>query len=112
MAQNREERREQFKKAFGANKVEIIPADERFQIDIHDREERVGAYSRVSTMSGEQVESFEAQKLYYTKFIAQNPNWTMVDMYADEGISATSTKRRKDSSGLSMIVWKGKFRWS
>lgn len=95
MAQNREERREQFKKAFGANKVEIIPADERFQIDIHDREERVGAYSRVSTMSGEQVESFEAQKLYYTKFIAQNPNWTMVDMYADEGISATSTKRRK-----------------
>ena len=73
MAQNREERREQFKKAFGANKVEIIPADERFQIDIHDREERVGAYSRVST---------------------------------------TSPNEEKDSSGLSMIVWKGKFRWS
>lgn len=95
MAQDREERREQFKKAFGANKVEIIPADEHYQIDVHDRKERVGAYSRVSTMSGEQVESFEVQKLYYTKLIAQNPNWTMVDMYADEGISATSTKRRK-----------------
>ena len=95
MAQDREERREQFKKAFGANKVEIIPADEHYQIDVHDRKERVGAYSRVSTMSGEQVESFEVQKLYYTKLIAQNPNWTMVGMYADEGISATSTKRRK-----------------
>lgn len=100
MAQNREERREQFKKAYGANKVEIIPADERYLIDVHDREERVGAYSRVSTMSGEQVESFEAQKLYYTELIEKNPNWTMVGMYADEGISATSIKRRKEFQRL------------
>jgi len=94
MAQNREERRQQFKRAYGAHEVEVIPADEKYQIDIHDRHEMVGAYSRVSTMSGMQVESFETQKLYYTKFIEQHPNWTMVDMYADEGISATSTKKR------------------
>lgn len=100
MAQDREERREQFNNAFGAHKVEVIPADEKYQIDVHQRQENVGAYSRVSTMSGHQVESFELQKEYYTQFIAAHPNWTMYDMYADEGISVTSTKKRLEFQRL------------
>ncbi|TDT50754.1 recombinase family protein [Fonticella tunisiensis] len=54
---------------------------------------RVAAYARVSTDNEEQLQSFEAQMDYYTKYIKSNPEWTFVKVYTDEGISATSTKR-------------------
>ena len=50
---------------------------------------------RVSTMSEMQAESFEIQQQYYNEFIAKHPNWTLVRIYADEGISATSVNNRK-----------------
>lgn len=55
---------------------------------------RVAAYARVSTDSDEQYSSYEAQVGYYTNFIQNKPNWEFVKVYADEGISGTSTKRR------------------
>ena len=55
---------------------------------------RVAAYARVSTDSDEQFTSFEAQVDYYTRQITANPDWTMVEVYTDEGISGTNTKRR------------------
>ncbi|WP_342455620.1 recombinase family protein [Caloramator sp. Dgby_cultured_2] len=33
---------------------------------------------------------------YYTKYIKANPDWIFVNVYTDEGISATSTKREMD----------------
>lgn len=57
---------------------------------------KVAAYARVSTDSDEQYSSYEAQVTYYTNFIQSKPNWEFVRMYADEGISGTSTKRRDD----------------
>ncbi len=57
---------------------------------------RVAVYARVSTKSTEQVSSIENQTKYYTEKIAKTPNWEMQDIYKDEGISGTSTKRRKD----------------
>lgn len=57
---------------------------------------RVAAYARVSTDSDEQYSSYEAQVTYYTNFIQAKPNWEFVKVYADEGISGTSTKRRDD----------------
>ena len=45
---------------------------------------RVAAYARVSTDSDEQFTSFEAQVDYYTRQIAANPDWTMVEVYTDE----------------------------
>ena len=57
---------------------------------------RVAPYCRVSTMSEMQAESFEIQQQYYNEYIAKHPNWTLVRIYADEGISATSVKNRKD----------------
>lgn len=57
---------------------------------------RVAAYARVSTDSDEQYSSYEAQVTYYTNFIQSKPNWEFVKVYADEGISGTSTKRRDD----------------
>jgi site-specific DNA recombinase len=55
---------------------------------------RVAAYARVSTDNEEQLSSFDAQMDYYTRHIKSNPAWTFVEVYADEGISATSTKKR------------------
>lgn len=95
MKENREEIRRQFTEELGSREVIVVPAKEEFKRDINERHELVGAYSRVSTMSGQQLESYEEQKYYYVNFIKQHPNWTMVKMYADEGISATSTKKRK-----------------
>lgn len=55
---------------------------------------RVAAYARVSTEFEEQLSSFDAQMDYYTKHIKSNHAWTFVEVYTDEGISATSTKKR------------------
>ena len=55
---------------------------------------RVAAYARVSTDSDEQFTSFEAQVDYYTRQIAANPDWAMVEVYTDEGITGTNTKKR------------------
>lgn len=54
----------------------------------------VAGYARVSTDNEEQLTSYEAQVDYYTKYIRSNPEWEFVEVYTDEGISATSTKRR------------------
>ena len=60
------------------------------------RQLRVAAYCRVSTGDEEQLTSYENQKAFYTEKIMKNPEWTMVDIFADEGITGTSTCRRKD----------------
>ena len=55
---------------------------------------RVAAYCRVSTDKDEQLNSFEVQKTYYTEKITSNPNWKMAGIFADEGITGTSMKKR------------------
>jgi len=59
-------------------------------------EKRVAVYARVSTKSEEQVSSIENQTKYYTEKIEKNPNWNMHEIYADEGKSGTSIKKRKE----------------
>ncbi len=56
---------------------------------------RVAGYARVSTDSEEQQTSYEAQVDYYTRYIRSNPEWEFVNVYTDEGISATNTKKRE-----------------
>ena len=56
---------------------------------------RVAAYARVSTTMDEQNNSFEAQKDYYEKLITTTPGWTYTGIYADRGISGTSTDHRE-----------------
>ena len=64
---------------------------------IRDEEhKRVAVYARVSTKSREQVSSIENQTKYYTDKIAKTPNWTLTEIYSDEGKSGTSKKWRKD----------------
>lgn len=57
---------------------------------------KVAAYCRVSTEQEEQLNSFENQVSYYTAYINGKEEYEMAGIYADEGISGTSTKRRKD----------------
>ena len=57
---------------------------------------RVAAYCRVSTDQEEQLNSFENQVEYYTKYIQDNPLYQMAGIYADEGISGTNTKKREE----------------
>lgn len=56
---------------------------------------RVCAYCRVSTDNDEQKTSYDAQVDEYTTRIKNNPEWELAKIYADEGISGTSTKKRK-----------------
>ena len=55
----------------------------------------VAAYARVSTDLEEQQSSYQAQIDYYTNYIQSRADWEFVGMYADEGISGTSTKHRQ-----------------
>ena len=59
------------------------------------QKKRVCAYVRVSTDNFEQKSSYDAQVDEYTKRINENPEWDFIGIFADEGISGTSTKHRK-----------------
>ena len=61
---------------------------------------RMAAYCRVSTDSKEQLTSYETQKKVYTEMIASRKDWTLVDIYADEGISGTRADKRPDFNRL------------
>lgn len=55
---------------------------------------RIAAYCRVSTDKEDQANSFAAQCRYFREYILRNPQWELHEIYADEGISGTSTKKR------------------
>ena len=65
---------------------------EKKQTDYYDNDvhQRIGIYVRVSTDDIRQTTSYELQKKYYEDFVVHHPNWTLVRIYADEGISGTS----------------------
>ena len=69
---------------------------------------RVAAYCRVSTDEEDQLNSLETQMQYYTSKIAENPNWSMVGIYADEGISGTRADKRDQFMKLMRDCQKGK----
>lgn len=69
---------------------------------------RVAAYARVSTDSGEQYTSYVAQVSYYTEYIQSHEGWEFVDMYADEGITGTSTKKRERFNDMVKDALNGK----
>lgn len=82
---------------------------------------KVAAYCRVSTDSDEQETSYEAQCRHYTDFINGNPSWELAGIYADEGISGTSTKHREqfnrmiadcEAGLIDMVITKSISRWA
>lgn len=79
-----------------AKTITIIPADPQLAEQKAKRQLRVAAYCRVSTDDEEQLTSYEAQKTYYTDKIMNNKNWTMAGVFADEGITGTSARKRPE----------------
>lgn len=76
-------------------KITEIPANPVFHnIRKTRRRLRVAAYCRVSTEEEEQQNSFEVQIQYYTQKICGNPEWELAGIFADEGISGVSTRKR------------------
>ena len=75
--------------------VIVIPANLE-AISSSKRQLRVAAYCRVSTDDEEQLTSYEAQKNYYTDKIMTNKEWTMAGIFADEGITGTSARKRPE----------------
>ena len=79
-------------------RVRVIPATKAPETlrKAQDGKMRVAAYCRVSTDSEEQLNSYEAQQSYYTQKIQDSPDWEMAGIYADEGITGTSLKKRTE----------------
>ena len=72
------------------------------------RQLRVIAYCRVSTKQEEQLNSYETQKNYYTERINAEPNWTLVGIFADKGITGTSVKNRDEFNKMIKLCKHGK----
>lgn len=68
--------------------IEEIPAKPKEEKSI-----RVGAYARVSSDKDAAFHSLEAQTEYYREFVGNHPDWTLVDIYSDNGISGTIINR-------------------
>lgn len=56
---------------------------------------RVAAYARVSTDKDDQTNSLENQKTYFKNYILDHEDWQLAEVYYDEGISGTQTKKRQ-----------------
>jgi len=74
----------------------------------HSGKQRVAAYCRVSTNSEEQLNSYTAQKNYYTQKIEENPDWEMAGIFADEGLSGTSMKKRAEFNRMIAACKRGR----
>ncbi len=74
-----------------------------------DKKRRVAAYCRVSTDSDDQANSFESQQRYFKQYIEHHPDWELYEIFADEGISGTNTKKRKQFNRMITCAKNGDF---
>lgn len=92
------DKQDQIRKAY-ENKIDVecIPPTRTNQEDGSDKKKlRVAVYCRVSTDSEDQMASYETQKQAYRAYVSNRPDWELVDIYPDPGISGTSLKNRKE----------------
>lgn len=80
-----------------------------------DRLLKVAAYARISTDKDDQANSLESQKRYFADYIRTQQDWTLTEVYFDEGISGTQSKNRAGfqsmiasalSGGIDLILTK------
>ena len=89
--------------------VHVIPAQVNIQDEIKSayRQLRVAAYCRVSTKEEEQLNSYEVQTKYYIEKINSEPKWSLVEIFADKGISGTSLKKRDEFKRMIKMCKRG-----
>ncbi len=73
------------------------------------KKRKVAAYCRVSTDNEDQANSFESQQRYFRQYIERNPDWELYEVFADEGISGTNTKKRKEFNRMIACAKNGDF---
>ena len=69
----------------------------------------VASYCRVSTDQEDQHNSFASQQRYFRDYIQHHPDWELYAVYADEGITGTSTKKRTQFNRMIEDAYAGKF---
>lgn len=108
-------------KGIDPEELEVIPALPPEDIFKTEKKLRVAVYARVSTDDPRQTSSYELQKNHYQDVVNKNPNWMLVEIYADEGISGTSLQHRdafkkmiKDCEGgkIDLIITKSVSRFA
>lgn len=87
------------------NKYETLNQERKIQ---HTKK-RVAAYCRVSTDNEDQANSFESQQRYFRQYIECNHDWELYEIFADEGISGTNTKKRKEFNRMIACAKNGDF---
>ena len=93
------------------SRYEILNQERKMQ----GTKKRVAAYCRVSTDHEDQAGSFENQCTFFRQYIERAPDWELYAIFADEGLSGTSTKKRHGfnrmiecakNGGLDLIITK------
>lgn len=94
----------------GIKRVYELPEISALQEEVINeyRQKRVVAYCRVSTKQEEQLNSYETQRAAYIEMINQNPDWKLVRIFADKGITGTSVKNRDEFNKMIQLCKKGK----
>ena len=69
---------------------------------------RLAAYCRVSSDSTDQLHSFATQIRYYKDYEKKHPQYKLIDIYADEGLTGTDIKKRDEQNRLIRDCKKGK----
>ena len=93
IAEQKQRIRERYK-GIDEDELDVIPAIPQEDFYKTETEKRVAVYARVSTDDPRQTSSYELQKNHYQDVISRRPNWKLVKIYADEGISGTSLQHR------------------
>lgn len=70
---------------------------------------RAVAYCRVSTEKENQIHSLENQKKYFNDYISNDKELEFVEIYADEGITGTNTKKREEFNRMILDGKCGKY---
>lgn len=100
LAERKERVRRRINTKVDPKNYEFIPAKKPIDYYDNDIRQRVAVYARVSTDNVQQTSSYELQKKYYEDFVVHHPNWTLVKIYADEGISGTSLAHRDEFNSM------------
>lgn len=89
-------------------KVIEIPATIFPKIKDDKAKLNVAAYCRVSIEKEEQENSLETQTMHYKNEIERNPNWTLVDVFVDFGVSGLNDTKRTEFIRMIEMCEKGK----
>ena len=70
----------------------------------------IAAYCRVSTDKADQLNSLEVQKEFFLAYTKKTGD-TLVHLYADEGISGTKIRNRREFQRMLLDAEKGLLIW-